>query len=42
MEIYRVIECQVGRDLKGHLVQSSMAKARSRQDGPALCPANFY
>jgi len=34
-----IIEYQVGRDLKDHLVQPFLAKARLRQDGPASCPA---
>lgn len=35
----RTIECQVGRDLKAHLVQPFLTKAHPRQDGPAPCPA---
>ena len=36
---HTIIEYQVGRDLKDHLVQPFLAKAQSRQDGPAPCPA---
>jgi len=39
MGIHRIIEYQVERDPKGHLDQSFLAKAWSRQDGPAPCPA---
>jgi len=34
-----IIEQQVGRDLKHHLVQPCLAEARSRQDDTAPCPA---
>lgn len=36
---HRIMECQVGRGLKDHLVQPFLAKARSRQDGPETCAA---
>ena len=36
---HKIIEYQVGRDLKDHLVQPFLAKAQSRQEGPAPCPA---
>lgn len=35
----RIIEYQVGRDLTGHSVQPCLAKARSRKDALATCPA---
>lgn len=38
----RIVESQVGRDLKDQLVQLFLAKAWSRQDGPAACPAKSY
>jgi len=34
-----IVEYQVGRDLGNLLVQPFLAKARSRQGGPATCPA---
>lgn len=39
---HRFIESQVGRDLKDQLAQLFLAKARSRQDGPAGYPAKSY
>lgn len=36
---FPIIEYQIGRDPKGHLVQAFFAKTCSRQDSPALCPA---
>lgn len=35
----RIIEYQVGRDLTGHSVQPCLAKAQSRKDALATCPA---
>jgi len=35
---HRIIEYQVGRDLKNHLVQTFLTKAQSRQDSPEPCP----
>lgn len=34
-----IIEYQVERDLKDHLDKIFLAKAQSRQNGPALCLA---
>lgn len=34
-----IIEYQVRKDLKAHLIQPFFAKAQSRQDVPAPCPA---
>ncbi|XP_065485653.1 ATPase WRNIP1 isoform X2 [Caloenas nicobarica] len=39
---HRIIEYQVGRDHKDHLVHPFLAKAQSRQDGPAPCAAESY
>lgn len=38
----KIIEHQVGRDLKAHLVHSFLTKACPRQDGPAPCLTEPY
>jgi len=38
LENHRIIEYQVGRELKGHLVQPLSAKVWSRHEGPAPRP----
>lgn len=37
---HRILECQVGTDLKDHLVSSCLAKAQSRLDGLGPFPAD--
>ena len=40
---HRIIEYQVGRELKDHLVQPFLAKAWSRQAGPnPVCYESLY